>query len=75
MTLDSIPPELVLNVDKTQNSCVSIGRQTMAAHGSKSVPIAGVSDKENITLTFAGDFLLMQAKTFFQKSKSKPLVK
>ena len=32
----------------------------MAAHGSKSVPIAGLSDKRNIALTFvvtlAGDF-------------------
>ena len=36
----------------------------MAAHGSKSVPIAGLSDKRNITLTFivslAGEFLPMQ---------------
>ena len=36
----------------------------MVAHGSKSVPIAGLSDKSNITLTFvlslAGDFLPVQ---------------
>ena len=61
--LNSIPPELVLNADQTPSSYVSVGRQTMAAHGSKSVPIAGLSDKRNITLTFvvtlAGDILPM----------------
>lgn len=36
----------------------------MVAHGSKSIPIAGLSDKRNVTLTFvvslAGEFLPMQ---------------
>ena len=59
-----IPPELVLNADQTPSSYVSVGKQTMATKSSKSVPIAGLSDKRNITLTFvvslAGEFLPMQ---------------
>ena len=62
--LYSIPVELVLNADQTPSSYVTVGRQTMAARGSKSVPVAGHSDKRNITLTFvvslAGEFLPMQ---------------
>lgn len=62
--LNSIPPELVLNADQTPSSYVSVGRQTMAACGSKSVPVVGLSDKRSITLNFvvtlAGDFLPMQ---------------
>ena len=50
--LYSIPVELVLNADQTPSSYVTVGRQTMAARGSKSVPVAGHSDKRNITLTF-----------------------
>ena len=57
----SIPPELVINVDQTPSSYVSVGKQTMSAKGSKSVPIQGFTD---ITLTFsitlAGTFLPMQ---------------
>ena len=44
----------------------------MATRGSKSVPIAGLSDKRNITLTFvvslAGEFLPMQI-TYSGKTK------
>ena len=62
--LHSIPPQLVLNADQTPSSYVSVGKQTMASRGSKSVPIAGLTDKRNITLTFtvslAGEFLPMQ---------------
>lgn len=60
----SVPAELILNADQTPSSCVSVGKQTMTTHGSKSVPIAGLSDKRNITLTFVvsltGEFLPMQ---------------
>ena len=60
----SIPPELIINVDQTPTSYVSVGKQTMSARGSKSVPIEGLTDKRNITLTFsvtlAGAFLPMQ---------------
>ena len=64
MTLYSIPPELVLNADQTPSSYVSVGKMTMAAKGVKSVPVQGLTDKRNITLTFVvtfkGDFLPMQ---------------
>ena len=60
----NIPPELVLNADQTPSSYVSVGKMTMAARNSQSVPIKGLTDKRNITLTFtismAGDFLPMQ---------------
>ena len=74
--LNSIPPELVLNADQTPSSYVSVGRQKMAAHGSKSVPIAGLSDQRNITLTFvvtlAGDFLPMQIIYAGKTKQSQP---
>jgi len=40
MKLYSIPAELVLNADQTPSSYVSVGKQTMAIHGSKSVPVS-----------------------------------
>ena len=56
--------ELILNADQTPSSYVSVGKMTMAKRGEKSVPIKGLTDKRNITLTFAvtftGDFLPMQ---------------
>ena len=59
-----IPPELILNADQTPSSYISVGRTTMARNGSKSIPIKGLTDKRNITLTFvatlAGDFLPLQ---------------
>ena len=46
----------------------------MATHGSKSVPIAGLSDKRNITLTvvmsLAGEFLPLQADNLCWKNQS-----
>ena len=74
--LYSIPPELVLNSDQTPSSYVSVGKYTMAAHGSKSVAIAGLSDKRNITLTFvvslAGEFLPMQVIYAGKTKQSQP---
>ena len=59
-----IPLEQVLNADQTPSSYVFVGRSTMAARGAKSVPIKGLTDKRNITLTFvvsfSGEFLPMQ---------------
>ena len=64
MTLYSIPPELVLNSDQTSSSYVSVGKSTMHDCGANSVPIQGLKDKRNITLTFvvslSGEFLPMQ---------------
>ena len=59
-----IPPELILHADQTPSSYVSVGRMTMAATNSQSVPIKGLIDKRNITLTFvislSGEFLPLQ---------------
>ena len=41
----SIPLALVINVDQTPSSYVSVGKQTMSTKGSKSVPIQGLTDK------------------------------
>ena len=64
MTLYSIPSELVLNSDQTSSSYVSVGKSTMHDCGANSVPIQGLKDKRNITLTFvvslSGEFLPMQ---------------
>ena len=47
----NIPPELVVNADQTPSSYVSVGRRTMDLRGSRAVPIKGLTDKRNITLT------------------------
>ena len=64
IAVHSIPLQLVLNADQTPSSYVSVGKTTMAARNSSSVPIKGLTDKRNITLTFVislnGDFLPMQ---------------
>lgn len=76
MKLYSIPGELAFNADQTPSSYVSVGKQTMAIHGSKSVPIAGLSDKRNITLTFvvplAGELLPMQIIYAGKTKQSQP---
>ena len=60
----SVPPELILNANQTSSSYVSVGRMTMAQTNSQSVPIIGLADKRNITLTFvismSGEFLPLQ---------------
>ncbi len=60
----NIPAQLILNSDQTPSSYVSVGKKTMAARGSKSVPIKGLTDKRNITLNFvislSGEFLPIQ---------------
>ena len=52
-----IPAELILNADQTPSSYLSVGRMTMAATNSQSVPIKGLTDKRNITLTFVNSFI------------------
>ncbi len=55
MKLNSIPPELVFNADQTPSSYVSVRRLTMATHGSKTVPIVGLSDKRNNNINLCCD--------------------
>ena len=60
----SIPPDFVLNADKTPSTYVSTGAMTMAKRGEKNVAMKGLADKRAITLTFTvsltGEFLTMQ---------------
>ena len=60
----NIPAELILNSDQTPSSYVSVGKKTIAARGSMSVLIKGLTDKRNITLNFvislSGEFLPVQ---------------
>ena len=59
-----IPNFLVLNIDQTPLSYVSPRQYTFSFKGSKNVPIKGVDDKRQITVTFAvssmGKFLPVQ---------------
>ena len=48
-----VPNFLVLNIDQTPLSYVSLGQYTFSFKGSKNVPIKGVNDKREITETFA----------------------
>ena len=70
----SIPFELILNADQTPSSYVSVGKMTMAKRGEKSAPIKGLTDKRNITLTFAVtftvDFLPMHADYLRRQNRS-----
>ena len=72
----SIPFELILNADQAPSSYVSVGKMTMAKRGEKSVRIKGLTDKRNITLTFAvtftGDFLPMQIIYGGKTDRSQP---
>ena len=59
-----IPLDLVLNLDQTPLSYVSLGKYTFCLKGTTIVPIKGVDDKRQITATFtvsaSGVFLLIQ---------------
>lgn len=54
----------MVNADQTPSSYVSVGRRTMDLRGSRAVPIKGLTDKRNITLTLvvtlSGCFLPFQ---------------
>ena len=52
----AIPPQLIFNADQTPCSYVSVGKMAMAKKGDKSIPIKGLTDKRNITLTFVVSF-------------------
>ena len=49
----NVPMKLVLSLDQTPLSYVSLGKYTFDLKGSKTVPIKGVDDKRQITATFA----------------------
>ena len=61
---NDIPLSLVLNLDQTPSKYIPVSNKTMAAKGTKYVPIKGSSDQRMITTTFTitldGHFLPMQ---------------
>ena len=64
VTMDDVPPELVLNWDQTGIHLVPASMWTMDKEGSKRVEISGANDKRQITAVFCGsltgDFLPLQ---------------
>lgn len=64
VTMEEIPPELVLNWDQTGIHLVPVSPWTMDQAGSKRVEINGISSKQQITAVFCGsltgDFLPVQ---------------
>ena len=64
VTMEDIPPELVLNWDQTGIHLVPALSWTIDKQGSKRVEVTGVNDKRQITTVFCGsltgDFLLPQ---------------
>ena len=58
------PKELILNLDQTPLSYISPGKYTFNPKDAKTVPIKGIDDKRQITVTFTvsvtGKFLLIQ---------------
>ena len=59
-----IPPSLIINIDQTPLSYVNTGKYTLSFKGARNIPIKGVDDKRQITVTFAvsctGEFLPIQ---------------
>ena len=76
---NEIPASLVLNLDQAPSKFVPRCNKTMAAKGSKTVSIAGSTDKRMITATFVitltGDFLPIQLIYGGKTTKSLPPVK
>lgn len=64
VTMEDIPPELVLNWDQTGVNLVPASSWTMKRKGSKRVEIKGLNDKRQITCVFCvslfSDFLPIQ---------------
>ena len=71
VSLDEIPPALILNWDQTGINYVPVSSWTMESEGAKRVELAGKDDKRQITAVFGcslvGDFLppqlIYQGKT------------
>ena len=57
VTMEEVPPELILNWDQTGIKSVLNSSWTMARHGAKRVELVGVGDKKQITAVFCGSLL------------------
>ena len=51
--MEEIPKDLILNWDQTAVNYVPVSNWNMAKEGSKKVPIAGIDDKQQITIVLA----------------------
>ena len=54
VTMDEIPPELIINFDQTAVNYVPVSHWTMDKEGSKRVEVVARDDKRQITAVFAG---------------------
>lgn len=57
VTMEEIPPELVLNWDQTGIHLVPAAAWTMEKRGADRVEVAGVNDKRQITAVFCGSLI------------------
>ena len=57
VTMEEIPPELILNWDQTGIKLVPCSSWTMEKQGAKRVEMVGVNDKRQITAVFCGNLL------------------
>ena len=64
VSLEEIPPDLIINWDQTGINYVPVGSWTMEKEGAQRVKLAGKDDKRQLTAVFggsmAGDFLPLQ---------------
>ena len=62
--MEDIPPSLIINWDQTGTHFVPVSQWTMEVKGAHRVEIAGLNDKRQMTMVFAGtasgDFLPAQ---------------
>ena len=54
VTMDEIPPELIINFDQTALNYVPVSHWTMDQEGAKRVEVVAKDDKRQITAVFAG---------------------
>ena len=57
VTMEKIPPELILNWDETGIKIVPCSRWTMDQQGARRVEMIGISDKKQITAVFSGSLV------------------
>ena len=54
VSLEEIPPDLIINWDQTGINYIPIGSWTMEKEGARRVELAGKDDKRQLTAVFAG---------------------
>ena len=54
VTIEEIPPDLIMNWDHTEINYVPVFKWTMEKEGTKCIEIAGIGDKSQFTTVFAG---------------------